>query len=434
MAEMTSGKFTARHLFRDRATTFRFGSVLGLQMGQVFPAAFIGLFLPVIFREQGLALDMYWVFTLPAIPTWIRPLWAPFVDRTGSKVIGMRKTWFIPCTIFGAMAYLSLTLFAPTLDNLAIIITLLVIKTTFMTTQDIAIDGYMIENIADAERPVGAAVLDIGRNIARFTAWAGIAWIYSEWGWNSAVTTASVLLIVFSLPGIIRPEPPRPEPLTREQPSLKRILHRQDSRWIFPMCFLIALVGSLIPTLYPTYLSDLGFSIGRIAAVTAPATLIGTLIGATITSWFLNRFGYKSTFLAATGCIILAVVPIIWMGSLEDPTFAIVFAVTLNAIALPSFLDVSFQAARLKWASKTQAGTDYTSQIVTMAAGAGLATAIGGVMAEHLGWYLYFLVAGILISGACFVLYHVYDRIEALVDARDQSETSSPSGSVSVQA
>lgn len=419
MTETTSNRFSARSLFRDRATTFRFGSVLGLQMGQVFPAAFIGLFLPVIFREQGLALDMYWVFTLPAIPTWIRPLWAPFVDRTGSKVIGMRKTWFLPCTAFGALAYLSLTAFAPTLDNLAIIITLLVIKTTFMTTQDIAIDGYMIENIADEERPVGAAVLDIGRNVARFTAWAGIAWIYSVWGWNAAVTTASILLITFSLPGIIRPEPPRPAPLTREPPSLKRIMQRRDSRYIYPVCFLIALVGSLIPTLYPTYLSDLGFSIGRIAAVTAPATLFGTLIGATTTSWFLNRFGYKKTFLVATACIILAVLPIIWMGSVEEPTFIIVFAVTLNAIALPSFLDVSFQAARLKWASKVQAGTDYTTQIVTMAAGAGLATAIGGFMAEHLGWYLYFLVAGILISCACFVLYKVYDRIEELVDDRD---------------
>ena len=422
MAEATSSRFTTRSLFRDRATVFRFGSVLGLQMGQVFPAAFIGLFLPVIFREQGLALDMYWVFTLPAIPTWIRPLWAPFVDRTGSRVIGMRKTWFVPCTAFGALAYLSLTLFAPTLDNLAVIITLLVIKTTFMTTQDIAIDGYMIENIEDAERPVGAAVLDIGRNIARFTAWAGIAWIYSVWGWNAAVTTASVLLIAFSLPGIIRPEPPRPAPLLREPPSLKRIFRRRDSRYVYPMCFLIALVGSLIPALYPTYLSDLGFSIGRIAAVAAPATLLGTLIGASTTSWFLGRFGYKKTILTAAFCIVLAVLPIMWMGSLEEPTFVIVFAVTLNAIALPSFLDVSFQAARLKWASKVQAGTDYTTQIVTMTAGAGLATAIGGLLAEHLGWYFYFVVAGILISGACFVLYRVFDRIEELVDDRDIAE------------
>ena len=85
-------------------------------------------------------------------------------------------------------------------------------------------------------------------------------------------------------------------------------------------------------------------------------------------------------------------------------------------------MDVTFQAARLKWASKSQAATDYTTQIVTMMAGLSLSTAIGGVLAEHLGWFYYFMVAGMLISGACFLLYAVYDRIELLVDARDADE------------
>jgi PAT family beta-lactamase induction signal transducer AmpG len=412
-------RFTVRDLIRDRDTALRFTSVAGLQMGQIFPASFIGLFLPVIFREQGLPLDMYWVFTLPAIPTWLRPLWAPLVDRTGSRVLGMRKSWFLPCTIFGALAYLVLSLFAPTLDNLALIITLLVVKTTIMTTQDIAIDGYMVENIRDEERPVGAAVLDVGRNVARFIAWAGIAWLYTAFGWSTALATAAGLLLAFSLPGIIRPEPPRPVRHTRERPSLTRLLKRPDSQYVFPLCFSIALVGSLIPALYPTYLSDLGFSLGNVAAVVAPATLIGSVLGATVTSWFLGRFGYKTTLLVAACCILLAVLPIMWMGSLPAPTFVIVFLVTLNGIALPSFLDVTFQAARLKWASRSQAATDYTTQIVTMMAGASLATAVGGLLAEHLGWFYYFMLAGILISGACFLLYGMFDRVEAVVDARD---------------
>jgi len=185
---------------------------------------------------------------------------------------------------------------------------------------------------------------------------------------------------------------------------------------------MIALLGALIPSLYPTYLSDLGFSLGEVAAIAAPATLLGTVIGASTTSWFLGRFGYKATILTAAFMIVAAVIPIAWMGSLENPTFAIVFAVTLNGIALPSFLDVSFQAARLKWASKSQAATDYTSQIVTMTAGGGLAVAVGGFMAEHLGWFYYFLTAGLLISVACFVLNHLFDTVEEIVDARDREE------------
>lgn len=102
--------------------------------------------------------------------------------------------------------------------------------------------------------------------------------------------------------------------------------------------------------------------------------------------------------------------------------FALLFLVTLNGLALPSFLDVTFQAARLKRASRSQAATDYTTQIVTLMAGLSLSTAVGGWLAEHLGWFYYFLTAGILISGVCSLLYGLFDHIEALVDARDVRE------------
>ena len=175
--------FKVRDVFRDRATVGKFAAVIGLHMGQVFPAAFFGLMLTAIYREKGLPLDMFWVFMLPSIPTWLRPLWAPLVDGVGSRRIGLRKTWFIPCTLFGAAAYLSLAFFEPEIATLWIIITILVIKTTFMTTQDIAIDGYMVENLTDEERGAGAALMDIGRHVAQFASWAGVAWVYGTYGW-----------------------------------------------------------------------------------------------------------------------------------------------------------------------------------------------------------------------------------------------------------
>ena len=48
--------------------------------------------------------------------------------------------------------------------------------------------------------------------------------------------------------------------------------------------------------------------------------------------------------------------------------------------------------------------------------------ALGGVMAEYLGWFYYFLIAGTLISAACFVLYHLFDKVEQIVEIRDRAE------------
>ncbi len=424
-------KFGFGDVFADRNTLSKFVAVMGLQMGQVFPAAFFGLMLTAVYREQGLPLDMFWVFMIPAVPTWLRPLWAPLVDGVGIRRIGLRKTWFIPCTLFGAAAYLSLALFEPELESLAIIITILTIKTAFMTTQDIAIDGYMVENLTDAERGVGAAVMDIARNVAMFTSWAGVAWVYGTHGWSSAVTVAASLLLIFSIPGIVRREPPPPAAAERrrargERPSLIRLIRRPDTRIIMPLVALVAFGGALIPSLYIAYLVDMGFTVKQIGPlILAPATLVGALIGSSLTVWFLNRFGYKTTILLSAFLLIPTVLPIMWMGSLDNPSLWVVFLVTLNGTILPSFLGVAMAASRLKWSSKTQAATDYTAYIVISSACASAALGIGGVMAEHLGWFWYFLLTGTFVTGCCFVFYFLFDRIEAIVDSRDADELKS---------
>jgi len=414
------GGFSFRDVFASSDTLFRFAAVLGLQMGQVFPAAFFGLMLPGVFREQGLALDMFWVFSLPTIPTLLRPLWAPLVDGTGSDRLGRRKSWFLPCTIFGAFAYLAMSLWSPDIGNLAPLITVLVIKATIMTTQDIAIDGYMVDNLADHERAVGAAVMDIGRNIANFGSWAGIAWVYGAYGWDAACGVAALTLLAFSLPGILRPEPRRPVLPDAPRPSLLRLFKRRDTRYTVPLVFAVSFTGALIPVLYIAYLVDMGFSVGDIGPkIFAPATLLGTLIGASFASWFIGRVGYKRSIVTAAVLIIPTVIPIVWMGSLEQPTLLIVFLVTLNGVALPSLLQVTMAASRLKWASRSQAATDYTALIVVMTGAAAAATAVGGVIAEHVGWFYYFIICGSLVALAAFTFYALFDTIERAVEERE---------------
>ena len=430
--------FRFRDLFRDRATAFKFSAILGLQMGQVFPSAFFGLMLTAIYRSEGLPLDMFWVFTLPSVPTWLRPLWAPLVDGVGSARIGLRRTWFIPCTMFGALAYLTLAWFAPTIEDLWIIITILTVKSTIMTTQDIAIDGYMVENLEDHERGVGAALMDIGRNVARVGSWAGVAFVYQRWGWEAAVQTASLLLVAFSLPGILRREPPPPPHAIAarargERPSLGALARRPDAQLAIPLIMLSAFGSGLITQLYIPFLVDKGFTVAEIGIrILAPATLLGTVLGATLTVGFLNRFGYKTTVFVAAFLMVPTVVPIMWLGQIPEPSLLTVFLVTLNAIFLPSFIQVAMAGARLKWASRSQAATDYTSQIVAMSAAGNLGLAVGGVLAEHLGWFHYFMLAGCIVIGACFTVWALFDRVEALVEARDADELarrSEPSGS-----
>jgi MFS family permease len=419
--------FTVTDIFQDRATAFKFVSVLGLQMGQVFPAAFFGMMLTGIYRENGLPLDMLWVFTIPAIPTWLRPLWAPYVDSVGSRKFGVRKTWILPCTTFGALAYLTLGFFEPTVENLVIIIGLLFLKGIIMSTQDIAIDGYMVENLSDQERAAGAATIDIGRNIARFVSLAGIVWIYGVYGWAIAASTAAGLLVLFSLPALIRTEPPPPAEVEAarargERPTFFGMIRRPDIKVLVPLFMLLAFSASLIPSLIVPFLVDLGLSTAHIGPkILAPVGLLGTVIGASVAVWILGKTGYKRSMFIGAIVIFPAVAPIMWLASLGEPSLLIVQIVIFNGIVLPSLIEVAVGASRLKWASKKQAATDYATFVVAGSIASNAALAVGGFLAAWLGYFWYFAVTGVFVSACCLLFYSLFDIIESLVNERDRS-------------
>ncbi|MEM1229830.1 MAG: MFS transporter [Pseudomonadota bacterium] len=421
-----------QRLRQDRSLLSRYSAVLGLQLGAFLPISFVVLMLPIVFREQGLPLSHFWVFAVPSIPVWLRPLWAPLIDRYGSERLGRRKSWFLPCTIFGAAAYLLMAQLQPVPENLALIITALTITTAIMTTQDIAVDGYMIENIAPAERPAAAAALDICRNLAMFLAWGVLVIIYGSAGWTTAVATAAGLLLLFSLPAILRREPPRPENAVAD-PSLRKLLVRADARRVLLICLVLGFAGGLLVSLYPTMLIDKGFSASEVAVIAGSATLFGTVIGATLTAIFMRYCGYRRTLGASVGIVLLGFLPLAWLGAQSAPSGLIVFLITLNALALPSFLDVAFQAVRLQWTSEAQAGTEYTTQVVLTRAGFSLATAVAGPLAALVGWSAYFLIAGPVVSLAAAFLWWQYPQVERLVAEREEQETAEATASGGAQ-
>jgi MFS family permease len=54
-----------------------------------------------------------------------------------------------------------------------------------------------------------------------------------------------------------------------------------------------------------------------------------------------------------------------------------------------------------------------------MTGAAALANAIGGVLAEHVGWFYYFIICGSLVALAAFTFYALFDTIERAVEERE---------------
>ncbi|MCB1685258.1 MAG: MFS transporter [Pseudomonadales bacterium] len=398
-----------------------------LHMAQYFPAAFTGIALPFIFRQEGLPLEMFWLLALPAIPRWLKWLIALVVDNYGSARIGYRKSWIIPCTMIGAVSYGLLAFIPPTVVAIYPIITILLFKSFVMAAQDIAVDGFAAEAMTDAERPVGTSII-VFLSLLAAVLGAGAVVIVEQFGWPTTMLAASLLLIGAALPALLRPEPPPPEAsrLRRERgerPDLLKALKRRDSLLILPYLFAFGFGGAFFSSMLGPFFADLGLSLTEFGILSVLSIIAGSGLGAVITPLLIGRYGMRTTALLSLLTLPLEAVIFYYLASTGAlPGLPWIIALTTVVAFCTSIYSFVVNNSRFRWASRAQAATDYSMQSSLWNLGVWAAGSVAGIAAGGMGWPNFFLLAATLsLLAGLFYVYN-FDRIEQLVLAREKLE------------
>jgi MFS family permease len=400
-----------------------------LHMAQYFPAAFTGVALPFIFRQEGLPLEMFWLLALPGIPRWFKWLMALVVDNYGSNRIGRRKTWIIPCTLVGTLAYAVLALFPPSLAAVHIIVGILLFKSFVMAAQDIAVDAYAAESMTDAERPVGTSIINFLAAVAGVLGSGAVA-LVDLFGWEVTMVAASALMMLAALPAIIRREPPPPEASRQraargERPNLIKALKRRDSAYIMPFMFLFGFGGTFFVSMLGPFWADQGLTLTEFGILSPIAALAGGGLSAISTPWLIERIGMRAT--AIIGICVLPVEATIYCTFFLMPELPalpiLILTISLLAFATGVY-SYTVSISRFRWVSKAQAGTDYALQSSLWNLGVWSAGSTSGLVAGLLGWMWFFPIAAVTagIGGIFYIL--LWDRIESVVLQREQEELS----------
>lgn len=423
MSEST-GAPPARDLDRDLPKLLSIGV---LHMAQYFPAAFTGVALPFIFRQEGLPLEMFWLLALPAIPRWLKWLIALVVDNYGSARIGYRKSWIIPCTVIGTLSYASLAFVPPSVTAIYPIIAILLFKSFVMAAQDIAVDGLAAEAMTDAERPIGTSII-VFLSLLAGVLGAGAVAIVELFSWQTTMIAAALLLLGAALPAIIRPEPP-PPPASRlrrergERPDLLKALRRHDSLLILPYLFAFGFSGAFFTTMLGPFFSDLGLTLTEFGVVSVMSIIAGSGLGAVITPVLIYRFGMRITALMSLLTLPLEAIIFFYLArtDLIPPMPLLVALIALVAFCTSIYTFV-VNNSRFRWVSKAQAGTDYSMQSSLWNFGIWAAGSVAGFVVAAAGWPQFFLIAASV--SFCVGMYYVlnFDRIEQLVVAREAAE------------
>ena len=272
-----------------------------LHMAQSFPGAFAGTALPFIFRKEGLPLEMFWLLALPGIPRFLKWLMALVVDNYGSARLGHRKTWIIPCTIIGTLAYAALAFIPPSLHSVYAIVAILLFATFVMAAYDITADAYAAESMTNTERPVGTMIINVLGSFATVLGTSTIA-LVDRVGWRPTMLGASVLLFVAALPAIIRrePPPPRASQIRRargESPSLWKALQRRDSGFILPFAFTWGFGAAFFGSMVGPFFADKGMTLTEYGIMQPISFLAGSTLASIATPWLVDRIGLGKTAL-----------------------------------------------------------------------------------------------------------------------------------------
>lgn len=310
-----------------------------LALIQAVMAQFVVHGIPLFLREAGHAPETIGLIFLAAVPYTLRFLWAPLIDRVGSARIGHFRGWILGGHALSAAALVLLALSDPASVPYALI-AIIVVLMVGVATQMTATGGLMVEKLAPADRPKGAAVQAASAGFAGLVLGAAVLFLLADLGWQVTVGA----LVAIALAGLVllsmlrldagAPLPANPAPFW----SQFSILTRRNTRHLLVTTVLVAMGLVLTYGLKSIVLIDAGYSV-------AEAGLVGLVLGnaagflcALAARPVVDRWGGFAC-LAGIGLGAAAlgfVFALVFAGGIERGPAA-VFAIAANGLTFASF-------------------------------------------------------------------------------------------------
>jgi PAT family beta-lactamase induction signal transducer AmpG len=369
-------------------------------------------------------------FALVGTPYAFKFVWSPLIDRLPPPLpLGRRRGWGVAIQLSLIAAILGLGSQNPK-HHLVLMAMLAVLVAFLSASQDIVIDAWRVEILPlDLQGP-GAGVIQTGYRLAMLVSGAGALVIAARVGWFAAYATMAALLAVGILVFLFGPEPHVPSENRQIQQLATKLSGWSATKswfttavigpfadfmrrplWLVILIFIVgyklgeAMAGVMATPLY----ISLGFSLNEIAAVSKLvgffATVAGALIGGVVTVRFgilrsliicgvLQSAGNLFYVLQAIGGHRIGYLALcVTAENLTGAMAGAALVVYLSSLCSPAFT-----------------ATQYALLSSLASVGRTLVASSGGVLAERLGWVLFFSLTTVATIPALLLLVWISRR------------------------
>ncbi len=357
----------------------------GLSFASGLPYFFFNETIPLWLAQEGMSLAGIGLATGASMPWVLKFLWAPVVDRLGS-----RRTWIRACLLLLAAVTVLLAGADPAHHGAALGV-LLLVYVTLSATQDIAIDAYTIETTSGRELGVANSVRIAAYRGASFISSALLVWVAARRGWDGAFLAGAAITAALAAASFLLPETGRGAQRAESLTEPIAAMLRRPGIWaviLFALTFKLD-ISAMDPMTKPFWL-DRGLTLDQIAALTT-GRLIATLAGAALGGVLATRIGlFRALWtmglvqlLSSLGYSLAAAVP---------PDLGIISAAAVFENFAAGLGTAAFLAFLMSVCERRYAATQFALLTAVYALSRWAVGLVSGVLAERLGFSHYFLL------------------------------------------
>ena len=238
-------------------------------------------------KETGVNLTWIGMITLVQIPYTWKFIWAPFLDRFVPPFLGRRRGWMLMAQLALMLAIAGLGYSDPVKRPL-MMVAAAVLVAFFSATQDIVVDAYRREDLADKELGLGSSFYIYGYRVGMWLAGGGGLILADQLSYTKVYLIMAACMLPGVLTTLLSPEPAvdaKPPLSMREAvvAPLVEYFSRRGAVWILAFILFYKIGDTMASAITTPFFLDIGFTKTEIGAVVklfgAWATIGGALLG-----------------------------------------------------------------------------------------------------------------------------------------------------------
>ena len=368
--------------------------------------------------REGIDNKTIGLFALIGLPYSFKFLWSFLFDYFElpylTKKLGRRTSWLIIIQILLIFSIICLGTTDPKVDiTFTAIFALLV--SFFSASQDILIDAYRIEMLAENEQASGSAMTTYGYRIAMIVSGAGSLFLADKLGnWHDVY----FIMAAISSIGIFTVLLNKEKSYKKQGKDLNNIFieiiiapfldFMKKQKWFAILLFimLFKLPDSIISSMMSKFYVSMGFSNTEIALVVKSFGFIMTMIGIFIGGLMYHHFGTFKTLLISVIILplsnLLFILQVIY-GHNIDMLYFIIAIENLSG-SLSTVVCVAYLA---NICSKQYTATQFALLSSLTAVGRTFFASSGGYIVESMGWSNFFIISCLCGIPAIIILYYI---------------------------